>query len=156
MSADCRLTVTVRQARDAAEVADALALRVRVFCDEQGVSHEEELDGLDDEATLLVALDDRGVVATCRLRFVDEGGAPESAYDCKLERMVVDQRARGHGGGRRLLDRAEEVARERGARRMVLGAQTRAQGFYAGAGYEAEGGIFLDAGIEHVRMTKPL
>jgi predicted GNAT family N-acyltransferase len=156
LSADCRLTVTVRQARDAAEVAAALELRVRVFCDEQGVSREEELDGLDDEATHLVALDERGVLATCRLRFVDEGGATGSEYDCKLERMAVAERARRHGVGAKLLARSEEVARERGARRMVLNAQTGARDFYAGGGYEAEGGVFIEADIEHVRMTKPL
>ena len=49
LSADCRLTVTVRTARDAAEVEAARDLRVRVFCDEQGVDPGEELDGLDDE-----------------------------------------------------------------------------------------------------------
>ena len=43
-----------------------------------------------------------------------------------------------------------------GATRMVLNAQTRALGFYAGAGYEPEGELFMEANIEHVHMTKPL
>ena len=37
----------VRPARDQAEVDGALALRYEVFCVEQGVSLEEELDGRD-------------------------------------------------------------------------------------------------------------
>jgi predicted GNAT family N-acyltransferase len=39
---------------------------------------------------------------------------------------------------------------------MVLNAQRRAEGFYAAHGYVAEGETFMDAGIEHVRMTKAL
>ena len=144
--AACRLTLTVREARDTDEVEAAKALRVRVFCGEQGVDAAEELDGLDEEATHVVGLDESGVVATCRLRF--------SGSDCKLERMVVDSRLRGLGAGAKLLERSEELARARGAERMVLNAQTRARGFYGGSGYEPEGALFMEANIEHVRMTK--
>lgn len=148
MSADCRLSLTVREARDAAEIEQAKRLRVEVFCGEQGVDEAEELDGLDDEATQVVALDEKGVQATCRLRF--------AGADCKLERMVVARRLRGLGAGARLLEVSERIARERDAQRMVVHAQTRAQGFYGAGGYEPEGGLFIEADIEHVRMTKAL
>jgi predicted GNAT family N-acyltransferase len=148
LSADCRLTLTVREARDRSEIDEALALRVRVFCGEQGVSEEEELDGLDDAATQVVGLDESGVVATCRLRFFGD--------DCKLERMAVSSRARGLGAGARLLARSEEIARERGSKRMVLNAQTRVRGFYGASGYEPEGDLFMEANIEHVRMAKAI
>jgi predicted GNAT family N-acyltransferase len=39
---------------------------------------------------------------------------------------------------------------------MVLNAQRRAEPFYAANGYLAEGETFVEAGIEHVRMTKAL
>ena len=58
MSADCRLAVTMRVARDEAEIEAAKRLRLRVFCEEQGVPRELELDGLDGEATHLLVLDD--------------------------------------------------------------------------------------------------
>jgi predicted GNAT family N-acyltransferase len=141
--------VTVRKARDAAEVQAARDLRIRVFCDEQGVDPELEVDGLDDEATQIVALDDSGIVATCRLRY------PEAGV-CKLERMVVDARVRKLGVGGRLLDWAEEEGRGAGATTMVLNSQLRAQDFYGSHGYEPEGETFMDADIEHIRMTKPL
>ena len=57
----------VRHARDAAEVRDALDLRERVFCGEQGISPEAERDGRDEEAIQVVAVDGGTVVATCRL-----------------------------------------------------------------------------------------
>jgi predicted GNAT family N-acyltransferase len=39
---------------------------------------------------------------------------------------------------------------------MLLHAQRRAEPFYAAKGYEAEGETFMEAEIEHVRMTKAL
>ena len=39
---------------------------------------------------------------------------------------------------------------------IVLHAQTRAEPFYAGAGYEPEGNRFMEEGIEHVQMRKPI
>jgi len=149
LSADCRLTVTVRKARDAAEVQAARDLRIRVFCDEQGVDPALEVDGLDDEATQIVALDESGVIATCRLRYPEAGA-------CKLERMVVDAGHRKLGVGGRLLVGAEKEARAAGAQKMVLNSQVRAQPFYASHGYEPGGETFLDADIEHIRMTKAL
>jgi predicted GNAT family N-acyltransferase len=121
---------------------------MRVFCDEQGVSREEELDGLDDEALQIVAVDESGVVATCRLRGL---GA-----EWKLERMAVEARVRGLGVGARLLAGAEDEARARGAEQMVLHAQIRAAPFYAAKGYAPEGERFMDAGIEHIAMRKAL
>ena len=144
-----RLTVTVRKARDAAEVLAARDLRIRVFCDEQGVDPSLEVDGRDEEATQVVALDESGIIATCRLRYPDPGA-------CKLERMVVDARQRKLGVGGMLLDWTEEEARANGAKTMVLNSQLRAQAFYDSHGYEPEGETFMDADIEHIRMTKAL
>jgi predicted GNAT family N-acyltransferase len=149
LTADCRLTVTVRPARDPAEVGAAMQLRARVFVDEQGVSPEEEKDELDEDATQIVALDESGLIATCRLREVEAGV-------WKLERMAVEARVRGLGVGGRLLAGAEEEARSRGAREIVMNAQRTAEGFYASHGYVSEGEIFTEAEIEHIRMRKAL
>jgi predicted GNAT family N-acyltransferase len=130
-------------------VRAARELRIEVFCDEQGVPLELELDGKDDESTQMVALDESGIVATCRLRYPDPGA-------CKLERMVVAKRLRGLGVGARLLAGCEDEARRAGAGTMVLNSQLRAQPFYAANGYEPEGETFMDADIEHIRMTKAL
>jgi predicted GNAT family N-acyltransferase len=124
-------------------------LRVRVFVDEQGVSREEELDELDREATQIVAVDESGVIATCRLRGVEPGVS-------KLERMAVDRRFRKLGVGGRLLAGAEDEARGTQAKEMLLHAQLRARDFYASHGYLPEGETFMDAGIEHIAMRKAL
>jgi len=131
-----------------------MALRTRVFVDEQGVSGAEEFDGLDDAATQVVALDEKGVLATCRLRFLD--AEADGDPSCKLERMAVEDRVRGLGVGARLVRGSERIATGQGAGEMVLHSQRRAEGFYAGQGYVAEGETFLEADIEHVRMRKRL
>jgi len=143
------LSVTVRRARDDAELEAAMDLRIKVFVGEQGVDEEEERDDLDDESLQIVALDESGVIATCRLRELGED-------TWKLERMVVERRLRKLGVGGRLLAGAEDEARAEGGREMVLHAQRRAEAFYASHGYVPEGQPFLEAGIEHVAMRKEL
>src|SRR5947209_878276 len=108
-------TVVIRRARDAAERSAAAELRIRVFCGEQGVSREQELDGLDGEALHLVAIRGEDMIGTCRLLF--------AGSTCKLGRLVVAHDARRGGVGARLLAHAEREARAAGAERIVLNAQ---------------------------------
>jgi predicted GNAT family N-acyltransferase len=149
LQADRRLAPTPRRSRGPAELEGAQQLRVRVFCDEQGVSESAEIDGLDGEAIHLVAMERGKVVGTCRLRLFGD--------DAKLERMAVSEDFRGIGLGRRLAEVTETEARREGAERMVLHAQVRARGFYEAAGYTAiSEDVLLEEGIEHVKMEKEL
>jgi predicted GNAT family N-acyltransferase len=138
----------VRRARDPGEVEAAFALRRQVFCDEQGVALEDELDARDDEALHIVALDDGVLVGTCRL-LVD-------GDTVTLGRMAVARAERGRGLAGQLLAEAEARARELGARRIMMAAQVSARRVYERAGYEPYGEVFLDAGIDHVMMAKEL
>jgi predicted GNAT family N-acyltransferase len=140
--------IEVRPTRDDREVAAALVLREEVFVGEQGVSLAEERDGRDEEALHIVVVDDGVVVATCRL--LVEGTT------VNLGRMAVARTRRGLGLARALITEAEARARALGAERMVLAAQLNAQALYDRAGYDAYGDVFLDAGIEHVMMSKAL
>ena len=143
------MSVEIRPARDAAELEAALAVRRAVFIDEQGVGEAEEMDGRDDEALHLVAVEPPGdVVATCRLLAADE--------KVKLGRVAVLPRARRRGLALALLRAAEPEAIALGGERIVLGAQTYALGLYEQAGYIVTSEPFLDAGLEHVWMEKVL
>jgi ElaA protein len=140
--------VIVRQARSQPEVDAALELRERVFVGEQGVSLEADRDGLDPEAVHVVAFEGERLVGTCRLVFAD-GLA-------RLGRMAVEPDVRGRGLGAEILDAAERIARGRGAETMRLHAQVAARSLYERAGYEPRGAAFLEEGIEHQTMEKPL
>jgi predicted GNAT family N-acyltransferase len=140
--------IEVRPALDQNEINAALDLRHEVFCDEQGVSRADERDGRDAHAMHLVAVEDGIVIATCRLLI--EGTT------VKLGRMAVARSRRGLGLARALLSEADARARALGAERIVLAAQLGAQTLYERAGYEPDGEVFLDAGIEHVMMGRAL
>jgi predicted GNAT family N-acyltransferase len=140
--------VEVRQARGEAETEAAKELRLRVFAGEQGVARDAEIDGLDPEATHLVAMRRGAVVGTCRLRF------PRG--QCKLERMAVDQSLRRTGIGEALMREAEREALRQGAAEIVLHAQRQVEDFYASCGFDAASDTFLSEGIPHVQMRKSL
>ena len=142
------MSAEVRLARDEAEVATALELREAVFCDEQGVPLEADLDGLDDAALHVVAIDGGELLGTCRVVLEGTTG--------RFGRLCVRRDARSRGVARALLDEAEVQARAAGAQRMTLHAQTSALGLYRRAGYEAEGEPFDEEGIEHLRMSRSL
>jgi predicted GNAT family N-acyltransferase len=138
----------VRPPRDAGELLEALALRERVFCGEQGVSASAERDGRDGEALHLVAVEDGRVVGTCRLVF--RGGR------ALLGRMAVEQGARRRGIGAALLREAGRRGRAAGVHRIGLHAQLEVRELYAAGGYVERGEPFVEEGIDHVTMEKQL
>jgi ElaA protein len=143
-----RTALQIRPTAYAQERDAALALRHRVFCEEQGVAPGLEVDGRDDDALHLVAVRDGAVVGTCRVRL--EG------HTAKVGRMAVERTARRTGIGSALLAAALDEARAAGATRASLNAQVAAVGLYARAGFVATGEPFQEAGIDHVRMERPL
>ena len=138
----------VRPSLDATELQAALGLRERVFCGEQGVSHDAERDGRDREALHLVAVEDGRVVGTCRLLFTGRVAL--------LGRLAVESELRRRGIGAALLSEAARYARRHGAARISLHAQLDARDLYAGAGYSELGAPFVEEGIDHVTMEKAL
>jgi predicted GNAT family N-acyltransferase len=136
-----------RPARDD-ELSQVMALRLAVFCEEQGVPEELERDAHDATALHLVVDEDGVVTGTCRL--VRDGEV------MRLGRMAVARERRGAGLGALLLARAHEAARAAGAREVELHAQVDVRGFYERAGYVAEGEVFEEAGIAHITMRRPL
>ena len=138
----------VRETISQDEVTAALALRSRVFCDEQGVSFEADQDGRDPEATHIVAVDDGAVIGTCRLLF--------RGQVARLGRLAVEPGRRGDGVGAAILREADRVAVGVGAETIALHAQTYALPLYEAAGYEQYGPTFVEEGIEHVAMEKRL
>jgi predicted GNAT family N-acyltransferase len=131
------------------ERADALAVRHAVFVEGQGIAEDRELDGLDGEATHVVAYDDGHPVGAARLR------EPESGTG-KVERVAVREARRGEGWGRRVVEAVHSVARERGLTGLLLHAQTDVEEFYRRLGYRTVGEEFEEAGIPHVEMVRNL
>ena len=142
--------IEIAEVRSPEQLEQALAIRLAVFVAEQGVSRALEIDGRDDEAQHLLALQGEVPVGTLRLRWVEDGRV------AKIERVAVLPPARGAKVGRRLVAAALALARAGGAERATLHAQTTVQQFYAGLGFVAYGPEFIEDGIPHVAMRLPL
>src|SRR5258707_13586975 len=87
----------IRWARDDADLQGAIAVRERVFIDEQGLPAEEELDGRDGEALHLVALDTGAERVVAPLRLLLDG------QTAKAGRAAVDRASRRPGIAARML-----------------------------------------------------
>jgi predicted GNAT family N-acyltransferase len=134
---------------DETHLPACFAVRERVFVEEQAVPPELEVDGKDPACLHWFGALDGEVIATARARWIEPGVA-------KVERVAVLRSFRGRGHGHRLMNDVESELAARGARFAVLASQRSAEPFYAAHGYEAEGEPFMEAGIEHVFMRKPL
>jgi predicted GNAT family N-acyltransferase len=131
-------------------VRDALRVREQVFCREQGVPRELEIDGRDGTALHLLAVEAEGerVIGTLRL-LLGEGVA-------KVGRVAVEREWRRRGIASRMLDLALVRARERGFEQARLASQLDATGLYERAGFAVESEPFEEAGIAHVWMGRRL
>jgi predicted GNAT family N-acyltransferase len=138
--------ILVRWSAGPAELVGAIAVREQVFCREQGVPREEELDGRDEEALHVVALapGSERVIATLRL-LIDGARA-------KVGRVAVEAEWRRRGIASRMLELALAGARARGAQEARLAARLQATGVYERAGFVIESDEFEEAGIPHVWM----
>ncbi len=131
------------------DIETCQALRRTVFIDEQGVDPDLEVDGLDSEATHLLAVKHGRPVGTARILFKGEVA--------KVGRVCVLPELRGTGMGKALMMAAIAECRSRlGLSEVRLGAQTYAIGFYQALGFVAEGPEFMDAGIPHREMVLEL
>lgn len=131
------------------DLAACLALRRRVFIEEQGVPEADELDGTDVGARHLLATLDGRPVGTARLKIAGDTG--------KIGRVCVLPEARGTGLGRALVLAAlDRLAAEPGVTLAKLSAQADAVGFYERLGFTAQGAAYPDAGIPHRDMTRAL
>lgn len=123
-----------------------MAIRRKVFVEEQNVPEELELDEHDATAVhLLATADDGRPVGTARL-LIDGDRA-------KIGRVAVLAETRGTGAGAALMRAALEELRGRGVREAKLGSQVHAIGFYERLGFQAHGPEYDDAGIPHRDMT---
>lgn len=128
------------------------AIRKKVFIDEQGVDESLEIDEYD------------MLGGRCRHYYTLVDGCPAAAFRCmdkgggrvKLQRFCVLPEYRRQGVGQFMLNRLEEMCRRENITVIEMGAQCQAVPFYEACGYEVVSGIFMDAGIEHVKMEKQL
>ncbi len=131
------------------DLETCMAIRLKVFVEEQNVPVEQERDHHDDTAIHLLAVLDGQAVGTARILRDGVVG--------KIGRVAVLPQARGTGLGAALIRAAlAELRATPGVTRAKLGAQTHAIGFYEKLGFAVYGPEYLDGGIPHRDMALDL
>jgi len=74
----------------------------------------------------------------------------------RLRQMAVLSGLQGKGVGRVLMQFAENIARDRGYKLLVMHARKTAMGFYEKLGYKKTGDEFEEVTIPHFEMVKEL
>lgn len=142
---------TARFIHGTEDLSDAYAVRIEVFCDEQGYRLEQELDELDRRRdTWHLVLYDGGYPAAAGRLY------PKGDGVMGLGRLAVRKSYRGCGLGARMVEELGRKAAELGASVSQLDAQTRARGFYEKQGYRVCGEEHMDGHVPHVMMEKKL
>ncbi|HEY0639011.1 MAG TPA: GNAT family N-acetyltransferase [Pseudonocardiaceae bacterium] len=133
---------------DVATLYELLRLRVGVFVVEQACPYPE-LDGRDLEPSTvhLWITGEPGDAVLGYLRLLAEGER------WRVGRVCTARPARGTGLGRELMRAALAEIGDAGS---VLDAQSHLAGFYGGFGYVQDGDEFLEDGIPHVPMVRPV
>lgn len=137
-----------------ADLNDCLAIRRRVFIEEQAVDEALEVDGLDAQAQHFITTILDSPVATARVRVVEDA---EKGRVAKIERVAVLPEYRGKSIGKRLM--MHIIAHLKKNDRIdaaMLGAQEHAVPFYEKLGFTAMKTPYMDAGIPHDRMIMTL
>jgi ribosomal protein S18 acetylase RimI-like enzyme len=96
------------------------------------------------------------------LDFIDDiivGTLMLSAKDEKtvqMKQVAVDTKYQNFGLGGKLIDFAENFAREKGFQLMYVHARKEAVNFYLKNGYEIVGEGFIEVNLPHFAVQKPL
>ena len=109
---------------------------------------QEEIDQEKNNMHMAAYEDDR-MLGCCMLVKED----PETV---RLRQMAVVNDVQGKGIGRALMQFAENLARDRGYKRITMHARKNAIGFYEKMGYKKFGDEFMEITIPHVVMEKEL
>lgn len=123
------------------------AVRTQVFQVEQRIDPTVEVDGLDETAFHLLAIQDDQVIGTTRVRVLDDRLA-------KIERVAVLPAYRKRGFGKKLMETAIALVRDRQIPEVKLNAQVHARSFYEKLGFQQWSGEFQEAGILHIEMRR--
>lgn len=129
-----------------------LALRLSVFVVEQHCPYQE-LDGKDQQGWHILGYRHGQLVATARIL------APGDSYTgaCSIGRVVSAPSQRGTGLGQALMNEAVNRCLTLFPEHPIrIGAQAHLDAFYARFGFVSAGATYLEDGIAHIEMTRPV
>lgn len=124
-------------------------LRDEILRKPLGLSFTHEQLEAEKEDMLIGAFDDNKILGCCILTQVDN-------QTVKLRQMAVANKQQHKGIGYSIMQFAENLARDKGYRKMTMHARDTAIGFYEKLGYKAVGDEFIEVTVPHRAMEKCL
>ena len=131
------------------EYKQVLELRDEVLRKPLGLHFSQDELEKEKEHMHMAAYEDDQILGCCML--VKEGDDT-----VRLRQMAVVNDVQGKGIGRALMQFAENLARDRGYKRITMHARKNAIGFYERMGYRKVGDEFMEITIPHIVMEKEL
>lgn len=98
---------------------------------------------------LIGVFDEDKILGCCLLTIVDKTSV-------RLRQMAVQNNLQGKGIGASMMNYAENIARDRGYKKLIMHARKTAIGFYEKLGYKVTGNEFIEISIPHIVMEKKL
>jgi predicted GNAT family N-acyltransferase len=131
------------------EYKQMIDLRYNMLRKPLGLSFTDEEIEKEKKDILIGCFDDDKLEACCMLTQT----APKTL---RLRQMAVVSGLQGKGMGRALLQFAENIAYDRGYKKITMHARKTAVGFYEKLGYSVTGNEFIEVTIPHYVMEKDL
>ncbi|MCU0396331.1 MAG: GNAT family N-acetyltransferase [Chitinophagaceae bacterium] len=124
-------------------------LREEILRRPLGLSFTPEQLEAEKDDILIGAFDEGKILGCCILTEV----APDTV---KLRQMAVSNKLQHMGIGYTIMQFAENLARDKGYRKITMNARNTALGFYKKLGYKVVGDEFIEVTVPHHRMEKNL
>ncbi|MCW3081348.1 GNAT family N-acetyltransferase [Segetibacter sp.] len=131
------------------EYNQMVELRKQILRKPLGLDFSKEDLEKEKEDLLIAAYEDDQMLGCCILTQIDPTAV-------RLRQMAVKAGLQGKGIGRVLMQFAENIARDRGYKKVCMHARKSAAGFYERLGYAISGEEFTEVTIPHYNMEKQL
>jgi N-acetylglutamate synthase-like GNAT family acetyltransferase len=131
------------------EYTQMVNLRHEILRKPLGLSLSQEQLAKEKEDILIAAFEDDQMLGCCILTPIDK--------DClRLRQMAVQNKLQGKGIGESIMNFAENLARDKGYKTLMMHARDTAIGFYERFGYKVKGDMFIEVNVPHHIMEKRL
>lgn len=130
-----------------AEYQQMVQLRMEILRKPLGLSFTEEELAMEKNDILVGAFDEDVLIGCCLLTLQEPGCL-------KLRQMAVQKKSQGKGIGDSILRYAENIAKDKGFKKITMHARDTAIGFYEKFGYQVIGDEFEEVKVPHHVMEK--
>lgn len=132
-----------------AEHRQMVNLRYEILRKPLGLNFTQEELEREKNDILIAAFEEEKMLGCCFLTHIDNN-------TLRLRQMAVQNNLQGKGIGASLMNFAENIARDRGYKSMMMHARKTTCSFFEKQGYKVEGDEFLQLTIPHFKMVKKL